>query len=333
MIIQTAFIGDVVLATALIEKLRIDHPEAEVDFLVRKGNEGLLGGHPHLSEVLVWDKKKGKYREWFRLARKIRQKKYDHVYNLQRFAATGALTWLSGAAYKVGFDKNPFSFSYHHKVAHTIGDGEHEVERNLRLVEEVTAPGFVRPRLYPSGTDRESVRPFQQEPYICIAPTSVWFTKQFPPERWAELLQSLDRQYAVYLLGGPEDREACDAILRQAGRPHSLNLAGELSLLGSAALMEKAVMNYVNDSAPLHFASAMNAPTIAVFCSTVPRFGFGPLADRSKVVEIREDLHCRPCGLHGYRACPEGHFQCAGNIRMTDLLLWDDREDQLSPHQ
>ena len=84
--------------------------------------------------------------------------------------------------------------------------------------------------------------------------------------------------------------------------------------------MRDAVMNYVNDSAPMHFASAVNAPVTAVYCSTIPEFGFGPLSDESYVVEIAEPLDCRPCGLHGYKACPLGHFNCARNIHDRQLL-------------
>jgi heptosyltransferase-2 len=98
------------------------------------------------------------------------------------------------------------------------------------------------------------------------------------------------------------------------------NLAGSLSFLETAALMEKASMNYVNDSAPLHIASAMNAPVRAVFCSTVPRFGFYPVSDDARSIEISYPLYCRPCGLHGFKACPEGHFRCARDIDIQQML-------------
>ena len=98
------------------------------------------------------------------------------------------------------------------------------------------------------------------------------------------------------------------------------NLSGKLSLLESAALMKDAMMNYVNDSAPMHIASAMNAPVCAVYCSTVPDFGFGPLSEQSFVVEVKEKLSCRPCGLHGHKACPQGHFRCAMDIESNQLL-------------
>ena len=93
-------------------------------------------------------------------------------------------------------------------------------------------------------------------------------------------------------------------------------LSGELTLLQSAALMKDAQMNYVNDSAPLHIASAMNAPVTAFFCSTVPAFGFTPLSDNSKIVEVK-NLECRPCGLHGHKVCPKGNFKCGNEIEMS----------------
>jgi len=63
----------------------------------------------------------------------------------------------------------------------------------------------------------------------------------------------------------------------------------------------------------------MNAPVTAIYCSTIPAFGFGPLSDIRHIVEIEAPLYCRPCGLHGYRACPEKHFRCAMDIRIEQL--------------
>lgn len=121
----------------------------------------------------------------------------------------------------------------------------------------------------------------------------------------------LPKGMIVYLIGGKEDIPLCELIRKSSGRENVINLAGQLSLLESAALMKNARMNFVNDSAPLHLASAVNAPVTAVFCSTIPAFGFGPLSDQSTVVETKLALDCRPCGLHGFRQCPKGHFRCA----------------------
>ena len=124
----------------------------------------------------------------------------------------------------------------------------------------------------------------------------------------------------MFLLGAFNDRPLCETIVTGTSNKNLVNLAGELSLLESAALMKDADMNYVNDSAPMHLASGMNAPVTAIYCSTVPAFGFGPLSDKSFIIETIEKLDCRPCGLHGHRSCPEGHFNCALTIQKEQLL-------------
>jgi heptosyltransferase-2 len=275
LIIQTAFIGDVILATPLIEKLKRFYPEAEIDFLLRKGNEGLLEGHPKLNEVLIWQKKKGKYNNLAKLSRKIRQKKYDLLINLQRFASSGLLTTSSKAKVKIGFSKNPFSFAYTHKFQHVIDQETHEVDRNLSLIEHLTDSSFQKPRLYPGKNDHEKVAPYKKGGYVCVAPASVWFTKQFPVSKWVELLDGMNPDLTVYLLGAPGDLEYCDEIAKATVHGNVKILAGELSYLQSAALMQDARMNFVNDSAPMHLASSVNAPVTAIYCSTIPEFGFG----------------------------------------------------------
>jgi ADP-heptose:LPS heptosyltransferase len=323
LIIQTAFIGDVVLSTCLIEKLHIFFPDAQIDFLLRKGNEALLEKHPALHEILIWDKKKNKLRNLEKILWRIRKKKYDKVINLQRFFSTGWLTVFSGAAETIGFNKNPFSWFFSRRVKHVVSNGGspvHETERNLQLIRDFTDDSIVRPVLYPSMRDYERVKEYKTGNYITISPASVWFTKQYPPDKWVNFIDQVHKTFKVYLLGAGSDSGLCEEICKDSSHGSIFNLSGELSFLQSAALMKDATMNYVNDSAPLHFASAVNAPVTAVYCSTIPAFGFGPLSDKRFVVEIQETLECRPCGLHGYKACPLGHFKCARNILDGQLL-------------
>ena len=221
---------------------------------------------------------------------------------------------LSHGKETFGFDKNPLSFLFTHKVAHKIGEGLHETERNQKLIASFTDKKAVRPILQPRKTEYDKIASYLTGEYICIAPASVWFTKQFPVAKWVEFIALLPEHLFVYMLGAPSDHEMVIAIKNNSRSHHIHDLCGQLSLLESAALMKKAAMNYVNDSAPLHLASAVNAPVRAVFCSTVPDFGFGPLSDDAKVVQIDKPLKCRPCGLHGKKACPIGTFECATGI-------------------
>jgi heptosyltransferase-2 len=328
LVIQTAFIGDVVLATAIIEKLHTAFPDAQIDFLLRKGNESLLAAHPFIHETLIWDKRRQKLRNLWRLGRRIRRTKYDTLINVQRFAATGLLTVFSGARQTIGFDKNPLSRFFTKSIPHIVGE-RHEIERNQDLIKGLTGPIPAKPRLYPSPADEEAIARYRGRPYITISPASVWFTKQYPAEKWISFLQKSPPSLTVYLLGAPADHALCETIRlaaslssasSPASRPNIINLAGQLSFLQSAALQSPASMNYANDSAPMHFASAMNAPVTAIYCSTIPGFGFGPLSDDSHIVGILQPLDCRPCGLHGYKACPLGHFKCALGITDEQLL-------------
>ena len=324
LVIQTAFIGDAILASALLEKIHFSYPDSELHFLVRKGNEGLFANHPFLHKVWVFDKKESKYKKLFSLALSFRKEKFDLLINLQRFATTGLLSVLSGAKTLIGFNKNPFSFlftkSYPHDISSNSNSKTHEINRNQLLVSDFCDDELFKPKLYPRESDYEKIMDFTETEYITVAPSSVWFTKQFPKHKWVEFLDSLDSKLKVYLLGGGGDRNSCEEIISLSKHKNIQNLSGALGFLESAALMKSAKMNYVNDSAPMHLCSSVNAPVCAVYCSTVPAFGFGPLSDRSYVIEVKEKLECRPCGLHGRKSCPKGHFKCAENIDIQQLL-------------
>ncbi len=323
LVVQTASIGDVILATPLIEKLHTFYPEAQVDILIKKGNESLFQNHPYLKNVLIWNKNGHKYRNLLDIINIIREQKYDLLVNVQRFLTSGFLTLLSGAKKTVGFNKNPLSFFFTYRIRHLIGKkgkGIHEVDRNHKLIEAWTDQRSGKMKLHPSQKDLAKMSSYKTHKYICVAPASLWFTKQYPIEKWIDFLKNIDSDLYVYFLGASVDADICQQIIVGSKHPNCLNLSGKLSFLESAALMKDASMNFVNDSAPMHLASSVNAAITVMYCSTVPELGFGPMSDDSKIIEVNEVLNCRPCGLHGHRECPEKHFKCALNID-TKLLL------------
>jgi len=338
LVIQTASTGDVILSTPLIENLHSLFPSASIDLLLKKGNEGLFKGHPFLNRMIIWDKSK-KYTDLFRILGEVRRTRYELVLNIQRFALTGLITAASGAGKKIGFDKNPFSFLFNDRVKHEFTTGIHEVNRNLELIRPVLhakadqedADNFKgnpeavslssRPKLYPTSADKARINEYTNKAYVTVSPASLWFTKQYPGEKWVELIRGLPSGINIFLLGAGTDHSFCEGILRQSGRESVINLSGELSFLESTALMQCALMNYTNDSAPMHLASAVNAPVAVIFCSTVPEFGFGPLSDNQTIIQTTLSLKCRPCGLHGLNKCPLKHFQCAWSVRADQFPL------------
>lgn len=311
--------GDVILCTPVISELSRIYPEAKIDVVVRKGNESLLSNNPCINQLFIWNKKEGKYRSLVKTIKQLRQNRYDEVINLQRYSSSAIMTFFTKSKMKIGFSSAAMRWVYHKVVPHSLSSGKHEVSRNLSTIQHHGAKDVVRPELFPSKADFEFVQNYKNQPYYCLAPASVWFTKQLPKEKWIELLTLLETTGKVYLLGGPDDLLLCDEIANE--KASVAVLAGKLNLLQSAALMRDAKMNYVNDSGPLHIASAMNAPVRAFFCSTVPDFGFGPLSDDSAVIQTSENLSCKPCGNHGFRACSKGHFKCGYQINVADSMI------------
>jgi len=331
LIIQTAFIGDVILATSLIEETRKRYPQAKIQFLLRSGNESLLQNHPYLEKLWVWNKKGGKYRNLFSLVNQIKQYEIDVILNVQRFFSSGLFTSLIPAKVKIGFKQNPLSFLFtkkvNHQIPHLHADSPygafHEVQRNIQLINAIDDredilhdPKTYPPRLYFTPSPKVSSLQVEVQKYIVIAPTSVWETKEWPITKWLELVQALSADFTVFIIGAPVDSIKASQLCIHS---NVINLCGQLSLLESAELMQKAHRVFVNDSAPMHLASSVNANVVAIYNSTIPEFGYYPISHFAHVVESKR-LDCKPCGVHGHNKCPLKHYQCAYDIQVQQLL-------------
>ena len=317
--IQTAFLGDVVLATSALETWHAAHPKDKVDVLVRKPMDGLFEGHPWLRRVLTWDKRpRVKGKDWRRLMREVRRGRYDVVVNLHRHASSGILTALSMAPVRIGYANNPLAWRFTHRVPHRWGDGTHEVERHAGLLAPFLndRAAVTEPKLYPGPSHVAEAEAVHARDAVLVMPGSQWATKAWPEGQFAKFLARTDQR--VVLMGAPNEHALCTRLAE--GHGHVTNAAGALSLLGLVAAVDMARAVVVNDSAPLHVASATNTPTVALFASTVPRFGFGPRASQHAVVEAPSELPCRPCGMHGRKRCPEGHFKCGWELSVQSVL-------------
>ena len=323
LLIQTASIGDVILLTSLAEKLHHKFPDARLDLVVKAPNHALFANHPFINSLWVWDKSKDKYLNLFRIIKGVREQHYDVVLCVQRFFSAGLMCVLSGAKHKIGFDKSPLSFLFTKSKPHRIEKGVHEIDRNISLLEDIWCEKAPKPQLYPSSRDYEKVSRYKRETFYTLSPCSLWETKTMQSDKWVELLSYMAEhtpEARVYLLGSKDNKAECEQMIELSGNKNVENLCGSLSLLESAALMKDAKMNYVCDSAPLHLCSAVDAPVTAIFCSTTPDFGFGPLSSDSLVVEAEPAPECKPCGLHGAKQCKTKTFACSRNINMQKLF-------------
>ena len=319
LIIQTAFLGDAVLITSLLEKIRLESPNTLVHLLVRKGLEDIFKAYPHkiLAQVWTYDKS-NKLKAWWTLRNELAKEKFDQVFVAQRFFGMGLLSISIGAKKVVGFDKNPLSLFFDEKVPHEFGQGKHETERNTELLASWLGPQVHKPFLNASHFPVD----LQPKKYLSISPGSVWETKRFPVHKWIEFIRLLPLDQEIVLMGSAAEKHLSDEIEQafMGSSRHISNACGRFNLQEAIAVFQQSLMSFVNDSGPLHICSAVNTPTVAIFCSTIPAFGFGPLAKQNKIIEVKEKLTCRPCGDHGKKSCPEIHFNCANSIDVQEML-------------
>ena len=306
LVIQTAFLGDVVLTTPLLSLLAERH--GPLDVVTTPAAAALLETHPAVAEVIRYDKRgsdAGVAGLW-RLGRRLRARRYARVYLPHGSWRSAGLALLVGAAERTGFADSAAAVTYTTRVA--AAKRGHQVERLLRLAGPPA--GAVPPvSLGLTPEDRMAAARWMAERgvgsgFIALAPGSIWGTKRWPD--YPALAAAVEGPIVV--LGGEEDGAlAAEILVAAPGRAHSA--AGTVSLRVAAALVEQAAVLVTNDSAPLHLATAVGTPVVAVFGPTVPAFGFGPRGRRDLVVE-HDRLPCRPCSSHGPRVCPLGHHRC-----------------------
>ena len=287
-----------------------------VDVVVTPASAPLLANHPALREVIVYDKRGRQrgVRGFLRLAGALRARRYASAYLAQGSVRSGALALAARIPRRVGFMTSAGRTFYTETVS--APDNDHHAARLLRLAMSrdgvEPAATMLRPRLYPGDVERRAVDALldgRSSGFIALAPGSVWATKRWP--FYAELAALL-APHALVVIGSTADAALASAIA-DAAPGRVADATGRLSLLGSAELIGRAQVLVTNDSSPLHLASAMGTPTVAIFGPTVPEFGFGPLAPQASIAG-RPELACRPCDRHGPQRCPLGHWRCMREI-------------------
>ncbi|MDP6051732.1 MAG: lipopolysaccharide heptosyltransferase II [Candidatus Latescibacteria bacterium] len=326
LIIQTAFIGDVVLTTPLLQAAREQLGATYVAAVVRPDAVGVLYNNPAVDEIIPFDKKgvdRG-LKGLIRLGGRLREKHFEAALMPHRSLRSALLAWLARIPVRTGFDTSSGRWLLTHQVPY---QAVHEVERNLSLLSPLTsAPLSFKPTLYPDDTDhtsvddllkRHNVRP--DEILFGISPGSVWATKRWLPDRFAESAKRLTDEHPgrVVLFGAVEDEALCRQIAGQSG-VSPIDAAGQLSLLQSAALASRCTVMISNDTGMAHIAAAMDTPVISLFGPTVASLGFTPYGNGHKVIE--RTLSCRPCGTHGGHQCPISTHACMQEITV-DMVM------------
>ncbi len=316
LVIQTAFLGDVILLTPLLRATRRAFPKARLAVVTIPECSAPISGA--VDEVISFDKRtrRGRRGRWRKLVERIRSGRFDLALLPHRSLRSALTAAKAGIPVRIGFDRGIGARLHTHRVAYPRE--LYEGRRNLKLLETVaTVEDDGLPELRPSAEDEQVVDRLLGElgvkpgEFILVAPGSVWRTKRWLEDYYRELMQRIAAGpgYTVLLSGGTEDAALCGRI---ACRPQH-NLAGRLTVLQSAALAKRAHFVVSGDTAAAHIATSVDARQLIIFGSTAPRLGFVPPTPRARVAEVK--LWCRPCTDHGRNLCPRpGRMRC-----MTDL--------------
>ena len=332
LLVQTGFIGDVILSTPVISAIKEMYPNSSLSLLTTPIASTLFKNDTRLNEVISYDKrgKQSGISGLLGMARELKSRNFDVVFSLHKSYRTSMLLFLSEIPIRFGFKEAKLSRLYSKTIRRE--KESHDVLRNLSILKNVgfdTKSLDLRMKIDIGEKLRSETRKkfnfIEGKKLVVVAPGSVWLTKRWTEEGYAGLISKLlDFGFFVILIGGEGDKSVGEVIEKKVVEEKSLcgdfrNYIGELNLLESAALIEMASVLVANDSAPLHLASALHSPVVAIFCATVPDFGFGPWMTRHEILEVKE-LSCRPCGRHGGNSCPTGTNFCRTQIDDNDVF-------------
>ncbi|NOY78247.1 MAG: lipopolysaccharide heptosyltransferase II [Calditrichaeota bacterium] len=326
LIIQTAYLGDVVLSLPLVDELRRNLTEFELDYLAIPSVMNVLENYPGISRVIPYDKRDTErgFQAFVQKVRFLKDQQYDLALLPHRSWRSASLAKWAAIPVRIGFNRSWASFLYTHVIPYD--ETVHEVNRNLSLLQ----PLGVLPKkktglqlaIAPEDIERvdaiwQESRLEQGRPCVALAPGSVWATKRWLPDRFAQLIRELTAEgIQVVLIGGPADAPLGRELEKSASK-NIANFIGKLTPRESAEAIRRCAVLVSNDSAPVHLASAVGTKVVEIFGPTIPEFGFTPFGVSHRILEKK--LDCRPCGDHGGNKCPLNTFACMKSISVAEV--------------
>ena len=335
LLIKMRYIGDTVLVTPLLGTLRQALPHTRLLLLVNRQSADIVRNHPHIDRLIAFDYDRGKT-DWpyfLRFLLGIRRLGCDLVMDLTGNDRSALFSAMSGAGIRLGYEGgSPLRrLAYTHRLPNRLGR-IHTVDHHLAMAAALGLPlGSPHPYLAVPHEDIRWIHRLLADhgirrdmPIVVIHPGARRWYKSWLPERFAHTADRLMRRYAVQVVlsGGPGDEEACRRITSLAARP-VVDLCGKVPLRRLPALMRCSALLIGNDSAPIHVATAVDTPVVALFGPTRWE-DWQPRRPHDKTLGIA--FPCRPCG-HARPDCPLGEGYCMSQI--TEDMVWEAIEGRL----
>lgn len=331
-VIQTAFLGDLILTIPLFKRLKDLFPDTLLIVVCKKGLADFLLKEKLVDQCLEVSKgDRGSYND---ALSDLKEFDVQNVYCVHRSTRSLLFTSKITAKKKIGFasllgfwifdDQIDFENSWPEalrliKILETTDPVYYKAlkEQSWSMLNQPNPEGFL-PGVPTQFAFNHNLKLTLRERKIALFPGSVWATKKWTKEGFAEVASFfIADAYAVDLMGGPDEKALCDEIAILA--PGCNVLAGKLSIAESIRQVQDYVLVICNDSAAAHMAAYQNTPVLTIFGPTTLDLGFRPWTDDSIIVE-NNNLDCRPCGKHGHQKCPLGHHHCMNQIAAVTVI-------------
>ncbi len=325
MVIQTAFLGDVILSLYFAQTLKNLLPNSKITFITNPAAKSLCDAVKCIDKVEYYDKRKSQrgLKGIKELADSINNNKTHLLFSLHRSLRSSLLSKYINSEFKIGFSNSVLNKVYNCTADYYFN--LHEIERNHQLIKLISSEADISNNIT-TKINHEAVKyvddlfakeKIESSNLILIAPGTVWKTKQWLPDRYKELLMKLQsHNYRTIIIGAKNEKELCQYISKDNS---AINLAGESNLEQTLLIMRKSKAIITNDSAPIHLAGIAKLPTIAIFGPTSPIFGFYPRGAKDRIIQ-NQDLKCRPCLIHGSNTCPIGTTECMTSISADEVF-------------
>lgn len=314
LVVRFSSIGDIVLTTPVVRCLKEQVDGARVHYLTKKEYAGLVGQNPYVDRVHVLD---GHFRA---MLRELKEEGFDYIIDLHKNLRTSRLRFHLR---RVSFSFDKLNIKKWLLVNFKINKlpGVHIVDRYFEAVRlfdvENDGKGLDFFMDEQDKVPREQLPPSHQNAYVAVVCGAKHFTKKMPADKLIEICRLIDQP--VVLLGGKDDRADGEEVARALGS-RAWNTCGELSLSGSASLLQMATVVLSNDTGLMHIAAALGKPTVSLWGNTVPEFGMYPYLPEEKyrIAQVN-GLKCRPCSKIGFKRCPKKHFRCMMDIPADEV--------------
>lgn len=324
--IQTAFLGDLLLSIPTLKRLRILFPDKKIHLLCRKGLGSFFVENGIVDEVI--DDFFATKPTFFEVQSIFKDKSYDYLICPHESVRSTVISYLIKAKLKIGFTNWYSRWVFHQNLDRPMQYPEalrqmflltmidSEIKNKFHDLKEKSLPFAQIPDWSKMNlevhSDRKKFQLPEEGQIVCLAPGSVWPTKQWGQEKFIQLCDRLIKKgFHIALVGSSTEKALSYSIANKYPKVH--NFTAKTTLTELAQLINVCDVLVSNDSGAMHMASVVSTPTVAIFGPTVQEFGYQPWNKKAVVVE-NKNLSCRPCSSHGGKTCPIKTHECMTSL-------------------